>query len=126
MNTSLTLQQLLSSPVLLVVLNKSITKFATAEEIEFHTLHAWGLSTKRPKDIERIKKIEYVIGLYHGVAVSAFPITGSGQRYCDNRTFFTNCDVAGNKLDISHLVKGLNFIQMGLKQNHNAFQYLNC
>lgn len=115
----MTRDDILKSKCLIVVLNQSINKFSTPEQIEDFTMNAWKLNKKR------IKGVEFIIGTVNGVVVSCYGVTGIGVRFSDGRTFFSNRTETATKLDYTALLKGENLIKNGIKTNKKEIQYLN-
>lgn len=115
----MTREEILKSRCLIVVLNKSVTKFSTQDQIEDFTMNAWKLNKKR------INGVEFIIGTASGVVVSCYGVTGIGVRFSDGRTFFSNRTETATKLDYTDLLKGENLIKNGIKTNKKEIQYLN-
>jgi hypothetical protein len=110
---SMNLQDILNQKVLLVVINNSVCTTSTEEQIKEATLSAWKMNTKKAS------KIEYVIGLKNGIGVSCYKVDEIQIRKEDGRIIFKSNE------DLSNIVKGINFKEMGVRKGYKEIQYIN-
>lgn len=116
-----TLAQLLTQPILFVVVRETISINSSSFDIQNFSLNAWGIN------FERARKVRFLISLLGGgKGIGCFPTIGVGIRYGDGKVFFSNRDYYGNFIDLSYLVKGYNFRTNGYKTSYKELQYFNC
>ena len=109
----MTLQELLNQKVLLVVINNTVCTTSTQDQIKEATLSAWKMNTKKAS------KVEYVIGIKNGIGVSCYKIDEIQIRKEDGRVIFKGTE------DLSNIVKGINFKEIGVRKGYKEIQYIN-
>lgn len=107
------LQDILNEKILLVVINNTVCTTSTEDQIKEATLSAWKMNIKKALNVE------YVVGIKNGIGVSCYKVDRIQIRKEDGRVIFEGSE------DFSHLVRGINFKEMGVRKGYKEIQYIN-